>query len=93
MTRTLHVSLVNEDKGYVFSEWNEDLKDTWMGEDASIGDIFRACREEYGRCQSKIYVDTDKGPKAIGWYFVKRDQYQGDDDTYLRGAWVTVSES
>lgn len=89
---TLHVTLTNEDKGYSFSSWSEDLADTWMGEDATMGEIYRAVQQEYGRCTSKVYVDTSSGPKTVGWYFVSRQQYEDTHEPYLRGAWVTVNK-
>lgn len=80
----ISVTLVNEDKDMRFSEWSEDTD-----EDMTSGELFRACREEYGRCTSSVYIDTPDGAKRIGWYFVKRDQYERGEGSYLRGAWVT----
>lgn len=95
MMRALNIILTNEDKGYQFSEWTEQLDSTHMGEDATMGEIYRAVQEEYGRCKSKVYVDVDGGPpKQVGWFFVSRQEYEDsrDHETYLRGAWVTVGE-
>lgn len=52
--------------------------------------LFRACRQNYGRCTGKVYVDTPTGPRAIGWVFVKREKYSDSDETFLQEAWVTV---
>ena len=85
----LRVSLVNEDRGYIFSEWEEELED-----EMTMGELYRSAQSEYGRCMSKIYVDREEGtPKPVGWYFVKRDRYDDyySNETYLRGAWVTVA--
>lgn len=91
--RAIQVSLVNEDKGYIFSEWIDKLDEcSWLGDDSSMGDIYRAYQSEYGRCQSKVYRDTTDGPRQVGWYFVSRQRYEDDTDTYLCGAWVTVGE-
>lgn len=54
------------------------------------GDLFRFCLQEYGRCVSKVYIDTPKGPKAIGWVFQKRVKYTDCDETYLQEAWITL---
>jgi hypothetical protein len=100
MGQRIVTNLVNEDTGMIFSEWAEAAEDSpnILNEDGTInmGDLYRAAQAEYGRCTSKVYVDTTKGPKAVGWYFVKRDHYGGSSysrrgpETYLRGAWVTV---
>jgi hypothetical protein len=91
--RFLRVVLVNEDKNSRFSEWDEPLADTWLGEDATSGEIFRAMRREYGRCTSKIYFSYAGRPdREAGWYFIKRCEYEDSSDTYLRGAWVTVEK-
>lgn len=92
MARAIDITLTNEDRDYQFSHWVEQLGDTYMGEDATMGDIYRASAREYGRCQSKIYIDTAAGAEHVGWFFVNRQQYEDDADTYLRGAWITVGE-
>lgn len=67
-----------------------DLADTWMGGDATPGDIFRASQKEFGRCISRAYIDTAEGVKAIGWVFVKRDRYEDTGETFLHETWVTL---
>jgi hypothetical protein len=77
----------NEDRGYIFSEFSEEF------EDETPGEIFRAMRSEFGRCQSSVYVDQKDGPpKRVGWFFISRQNYDDyhSTDTYLRGAWVTL---
>jgi hypothetical protein len=94
MNRALEITLTNEDKGYQFSHWVETLANTWMGEDATMGELYRAMRSEYGACKSKVYRgDPDGGqPIHVGWYFESRQQYEDMDETYLRGAWIIVGE-
>jgi hypothetical protein len=92
MARAIDITLTNESENHQFSHHVELLADTFMGEDATMGDIYRACVREYGRCQSKVYIDTENGPRHVGWFFVSRQQYEDAPDTYLRGAWVTVGE-
>jgi hypothetical protein len=58
----------------------------------NIGDLFLSLQREYGRCQSKVYIDTSEGVKAIGWVFQKRQKYQDCNDTYLSETWVTLHE-
>jgi hypothetical protein len=89
----IHVTLINETKGYVFLEWSEriDVYDLTENGTPDMGHIYRSFQREFGRCQSSTYIDTDEGPKRIGWYFVSRQKYEdGTNDTYLQGAWVSV---
>lgn len=90
--RAIQITLTNETQGYQFSSWVERLADTYMGEDATMGEIYRAALGEYGRPTSKVFVDTDAGPKVVGWFFVKRARYEDTNEQYLQGAWITVGE-
>lgn len=95
MSYKLSFSLTNEDEGYRFSEWDEDVPDWLLTDDETpdFGAIYRECQSEYGRCQSSVYVDVNGGPpKRIGWYFVSRQRYEDTGQHYLRGAWVTIYE-
>lgn len=83
----LHITLTNEDEGYRFSDWCEDTAE-WWNDPETPGEVFRELRSEYGRCISKVYVDTDEGAKPIGWVFEKRNTYDRSEDTYLQHAWV-----
>lgn len=83
----LQVTLTNENEGYRFSEWEELVDDI-----DTPGELYRLAQREYGRCQSKVYVDTEDGPLHIGWFFESRQRYQDTDDEYLRGAWITYRQ-
>ena len=55
------------------------------------GELFRASRKEYGRCTSRIYIDTSEGMKSVGWVFLKRQAYEDSPkETYLQETWVTL---
>ena len=86
MSYVVRVQLVNEDERVQFS----DFEDPYLG-DETPGEIFRACRSEYGRCESKIFQDYKDGSiKHVGWYFRSRQRYEDTGEPYLRGAWVTL---
>jgi hypothetical protein len=101
--RAVKITLVNETEGHIFSEWTEEIDD-----ELTPGEIYRQYQAEYGRCQSKVYIDRPNGAADhIGWYFIKADEYDRPVRTcqdrycerpshwskrYLRGAWVTVGE-
>jgi hypothetical protein len=78
-------SFVNATEGYRFgdSEPQEPYTD-------DVGELYRTLRAEYGRCIGKVYVDTDDGPKAVGWVFQSRDRYEDSNETYLREVWITL---
>lgn len=93
-------SHLNATEGYRFSEdIITDLADTYMGEDASIGEIFRASQKEHGRCTGKVYIDTrtDKDPPGkyprtihVGWVFEKLDRYEDTGEPYKHETWITL---
>ena len=56
----------------------------------NIGDLFLSMQREYGRCTSKVYIDTDDGVKAIGWTFQKKQKYTDCNKYYLQETWVTL---
>jgi len=81
----------NEKKRYHMCEpLVQDLADTYMGEDATVGDIFRASQKEHGRCVSKVYQDTNDGVIAVGWVFQKREKYEDSKETFIHETWVSL---
>lgn len=80
-------TFLNATEGYAFGE--SEPTDTGY-EDGQMGDLFRSCQREYGRCVSRVYVDRDGETHPVGWVFQKRDRYEDTGDTYLREVWVTV---
>ena len=88
---TTYLQEDNDGKRYLIHEEVADLADTYMDEDATVGDIYRASAKEYGRCTSKVYIDTkSRGVIAVGWVFVKRTKYDDSNETYLAETWVTL---
>ena len=90
MTDNLYVqeTYLNATEGHVIGE--SDVYETFTDDP---GELYRAMRREYGRCISKVYVDSPNGPRAIGWVFQARDKYEDTGETYLREVWVTVHAS
>lgn len=82
---------IDATKGHIFSEtdWYEPYTD-------DLGRLYREYVKEYGRCISKIYNDTAAGkPKAVGWVFQSRQEYDDarpdwprERRTYVREVWV-----
>lgn len=85
MTTTISVSLVNEDQNTIFSEFSETVDD-----DTELN--FLWLQRMYGRCTSKVYIDTvaPGPPREIGWCFQKRVAYDDCPRTFLQEAWVTL---
>lgn len=89
----VRVTLTNETDGHMFAEFAERIDEYDLTDDGKpdFGDLYRALRSEYGRCQSSVYIDVADGPpRRIGWYFLSRQQYTDTNGTYLRGAWCVV---
>jgi hypothetical protein len=88
-----NVMLISEtwldaDKGWQLGE-----SDPYEPYTDDTGTLFRALQREYGRCVSRVYVDTPDGAKACGWVFQKRRQYDDCKDSYLAETWVTLYDA
>jgi len=82
----LQIKRVNADQRYQFGD-DEPFESRFYTKGAAYQDSLR----EYGRCRSKVYVDTVGGKaQAVGWVFVKREKYTDCEETYLCETWVTV---
>lgn len=80
---------VNETRGHQI--WNDKpLEGLDMSGD-TLGKVFRYLQREYGRCTSKMYVDTKDGqPQQVGWVFQKVCRYSDSKDTYEQTVWCEV---
>lgn len=59
----------------------------------NVGELFRHLQSEYGRCKSKVYIDTKTGDTlAIGWVFEKRVKYLDCDGSFLQETWITLHD-
>lgn len=57
------------------------------------GELYRSLQREYGRCISKVHIDTDNRVKSIGWVFEKKQKYDDVNEYYIQETWVTLHES
>lgn len=76
------VSLEDHDHEQIYSLYEETLSARNRLE------LFRRLQCAYGRCISKMHIDSDATP--VGWVFERRVPYLGCPDTYLQHAWVEV---
>ena len=58
-----------------------------------IKDLFTSLQREYGKCVSKMYIDTNEESKQIGWVFEKKVKYTDCDKTYIQETWITLHKS
>lgn len=82
---------VNRTEGHIFGDsgwykpWTDDR-----------GELFRSLQKEFGRCESRVYIDTPTGAKPSGWVFARKDAYEGNPckghPSYIREVWVEVTE-
>lgn len=79
-------TFVNETEGYQFGE--SEVYETCAD---SRGEPFRDLQQEYGRCVSKMFIDTADGVKTVGWVFQKVMGYENDPTKkYVRTVWVSL---
>lgn len=75
---------VNETEGHSFGQ------SPWLDFEGTHGELFRACKREYGRA-TNMYADLKDGRTIqTGWVFSKRMTYDDVDETYIREVWVEV---
>jgi hypothetical protein len=92
---------VTEDQIQILNHNQDDEKRYLLGYgeayevgDKTTGSIYKAFRKEYGRCVSKVYIDTpDGGVHQIGWVFQSRRQYDNSKETYILEVWISVMVS
>jgi hypothetical protein len=87
----LHIqeTWINASEGY--STGSTDVYESYTDDK---GELFRSLQNEYGRCISRVYIDSKNGqPQAVGWVFQKRQKYDDSNDTFLLETWVTVHKS
>ncbi len=65
----------------------------------TTGELYASLRAIYGKCVSKVYLDTEYGTIAVGWVFQKKMEYEDayrfsdkSERVYLQEVWVTVME-
>lgn len=94
------ISHTNESEGHRFSDYRISVRDCGLDEGSPVGDLYRLLRREYGRCKSKVYIDTPDGAAHIGWYFESREEYEDanrayfhGDKAYLRGTWARLERA
>ena len=83
----VQIDRVNETDGYSLGD------STW--EDAgtdNVGEIFRHCQREFGRCTSKLYIDhTITGvAQPIGWTFEKQERYEDTHEPFILSTWAAL---
>ena len=70
---------VNETKGYRCG--SSGIYESFTD---NVGVLFRELQKEYGRCISKVYIDTKTGVRPVGWVFQRRETYQ------ILNCWVVL---
>lgn len=90
MTLLIQENFINATKHHSFG----DCSEPYEAFTDDIGRLYRSLASEYGRCVSKVYLDTaSKGTVAIGWVFQKQMPYEDvPKECYLREVWVTLFE-
>jgi len=60
----------------------------------TAGEAFRELASEFGRCESKVYIDkADGGALHVGWVFAKRVPYDDSPrEFFTRETWASPVE-
>ena len=81
---------VNADEGYHLCE-DTFCDDPYM---RTTGEVYKFGVKEYGRCESKVYVDCRAHVKHhVGWVFVQSIPYEDTGDMFHHETWVTLYET
>lgn len=85
---------------YISEDWVNDTEHYSQGESGvyetrfdKIGELFKSCQKEYGRCTSKVYHDIKNKPQAIGWVFEKIAHYEDTQEPYKLHTWITLHDA
>ena len=78
-------SHVNETEHYSMGDVGPYLPHT-----NNIGELFSSLQREFGRCISKVYLDTNEGTFQIGWAFARKDKYEDTGEPFDHVTWVTL---
>ena len=92
MSYKIQETYVNRTKGYMYEQ--TEIVETHT---ETLGELFKKCQKEFGRCESKMFVDTANphDPMQVGWVFVRDCLYddghaRNKEDWYTREVWVLV---
>jgi hypothetical protein len=57
----------------------------------TLGELYRACQKQHGRCVSRVYLYKEGKVNPIGWVFLKKNPGEPEGDgTGVIETWVTV---
>lgn len=83
----VQIVVANKTENYIIfediQEWDNGLCET-------PSEVYKSAQKEYGRCVSKMYIDTKDGKtKHIGWVFEKKYLYEDTQKPYIQETWIT----
>lgn len=87
----VEVTMTNKTENYIIFE---KIQEWDNGRCETPAEVYRAALREYGRCVSKMYIDS-KGGKArhIGWVFERKCYYEDTRESYIQETWITPLSS
>ena len=82
----VEIAMCNHTENYIIFE---DVQEWDTCE--TIAEVYKAAQKEFGRCVSKMYIDTDdpNKPKHVGWVFEKKQKYEDTKEFYIQETWIT----
>jgi len=86
--RQIREVYINKTEKYRIGEDTIKQEDT---EIKTLSDLFKYGKKNYGRCISKVFIDSDDGKTIhIGYVFEKKDKYTDTKDDFIKEVWVTI---
>lgn len=85
----IKTSYVNVTHGYSIGEETINISDSFI---KTLSDLYKFGLKEYGKCKSKVYIDTKAGQAHIGYYFERKEKYENTEEYYIRGVWVSIEK-
>jgi len=82
-------TFLNKTENYLLCEPQKTpLADTVI---KNLRDLYKYGRKEYGRCVSKMYVDSKDGiTKHVGYVFEQKRYYEDTKEPYIAETWLSL---
>lgn len=81
--------MISVHEAFVDADRQVRLSDRRYQTDKTVGEIYNTCRKDYGKCVSRLFIDTPDGDVVqCGWCF--RKPVCADGVSYQQEVWVQL---
>ena len=79
---------INATEGYIFYDITHNASDIQI---KTLSELYKYGIKMFGKCQGKVYVDSDNGnPIHVGYTFIKKQKYADTGETYLQETIISI---